>query len=322
MAFVHTVADGLGLSFLQDMFEMFMDAIWCLKKVILHAVTGKPELARICGDNKMHSAAMTIECARSIKRSKRMPDITDTIFHPRPFPVDQFCMQILAAKKIPSANSLLTANLNNCLLHMNLLNATIEKVKELQHQSFSDSNVEHVKLLEELWTNLRPNVTRKGGRITEEWGDLGFQGKDPSTDFRGAGMLGLMQLVFLSKTQPSLAIKLLQESQVDHQYFPFSAVSINVTVFAVELLLETRFNELIYREMDKIMLDDTTELSNKSNFSDATLNATMCVFHKMYCALFFRLGRKWLQSDSVDLMAFPKVMQDFKSEARFLYPKL
>lgn len=26
-------------------------------------------------------------------------------------------------------------------------------------------------------------------RITKQWGDLGFQGKDPQTDFRGMGML-------------------------------------------------------------------------------------------------------------------------------------
>jgi len=25
-------------------------------------------------------------------------------------------------------------------------------------------------------------------RITKQWGDLGFQGKDPQTDFRGMGM--------------------------------------------------------------------------------------------------------------------------------------
>ena len=26
-------------------------------------------------------------------------------------------------------------------------------------------------------------------RISKQWGDIGFQGKDPKTDFRGMGML-------------------------------------------------------------------------------------------------------------------------------------
>ena len=31
-----------------------------------------------------------------------------------------------------------------------------------------------------------------------QWVDIGFQGKDPSTDFRGAGMLGLEQLLAIT----------------------------------------------------------------------------------------------------------------------------
>lgn len=31
---------------------------------------------------------------------------------------------------------------------------------------------------------LKPGVTRQGGRVTGDWGEIGFQGKDPATDFR------------------------------------------------------------------------------------------------------------------------------------------
>jgi hypothetical protein len=34
---------------------------------------------------------------------------------------------------------------------------------------------------------------------TRDWGIVGFQGKDPSTDFRGMGLLGLEQLLYFSK---------------------------------------------------------------------------------------------------------------------------
>ena len=41
-----------------------------------------------------------------------------------------------------------------------------------------------------LWENLRPGEELKD-RKTGQWIDIGFQGKDPKTDFRGAGILGL-----------------------------------------------------------------------------------------------------------------------------------
>lgn len=34
-------------------------------------------------------------------------------------------------------------------------------------------------------------------RITKQWGDIGFQGEDPKTDFRGMGMLGLINLLWV-----------------------------------------------------------------------------------------------------------------------------
>ena len=48
--------------------------------------------------------------------------------------------------------------------------------------------------LDVLWEALRPGVRRTGGALTDEWGEIGFQGKDPCTDFRGMGRLALLQL--------------------------------------------------------------------------------------------------------------------------------
>ena len=33
--------------------------------------------------------------------------------------------------------------------------------------------------------------------MSKKWIDIGFQGKDPATDFRGSGLLGLKQLLKL-----------------------------------------------------------------------------------------------------------------------------
>lgn len=62
---------------------------------------------------------------------------------------------------------------------------------------FQDGNKVHEEKLLRLWNNLMPNTKLKD-RITDQWIEIGFQGKDPSTDFRGAGILGLEQLLAIT----------------------------------------------------------------------------------------------------------------------------
>lgn len=46
----------------------------------------------------------------------------------------------------------------------------------------------------QLWQNLQPDV-KLTARIGRHWSDIGFQGDDPATDFRGMGLLGLTDLM-------------------------------------------------------------------------------------------------------------------------------
>ncbi len=46
----------------------------------------------------------------------------------------------------------------------------------------------------QLWDLLMPAVKLES-RVTKQWGNIGFQGDDPKTDFRGMGMLGLTNLL-------------------------------------------------------------------------------------------------------------------------------
>lgn len=46
----------------------------------------------------------------------------------------------------------------------------------------------------QLWKELRPD-TPLSARISKQWCEIGFQGNDPKTDFRGMGLLGLLNLL-------------------------------------------------------------------------------------------------------------------------------
>ncbi|OMJ79801.1 hypothetical protein SteCoe_20105 [Stentor coeruleus] len=67
---------------------------------------------------------------------------------------------------------------------------------------FNKENLVHSELLKQYWKINFPELEFPADGKSEKWKEIGFQGKDPSTDFRGAGFFGLEQLVFLSSTYP------------------------------------------------------------------------------------------------------------------------
>lgn len=78
---------------------------------------------------------------------------------------------------------------------------------------------EHSDKLRFLWSKLKPNEAFPGQK-SGEWGDLGFQGKDPQTDFRGSGALGLDSLCYWSEKYQEYALTLLatRPAAVEKQY--------------------------------------------------------------------------------------------------------
>ncbi|TPP66513.1 ELMO domain-containing protein 3 [Fasciola gigantica] len=108
--------------------------------------------------------------------------------------------------------------------------------------------------------------------LGEHWKLIGFQGTDPETDFRGAGLLALLCLVFLvTELAQSIHIRQLFRLSIDPvQNFPFACVGINITSNLLEALCDDQLNRLIH--VRKNVLD---------------------TFLLLYCALFFKLGDIW-----------------------------
>ncbi|XP_075231879.1 ELMO domain-containing protein 3-like isoform X2 [Lycorma delicatula] len=77
------------------------------------------------------------------------------------------------------------------------------------------------------------------------WQLVGFQGSDPSTDLRGVGLLGLLQLVYLSTSSSikPLAQKLYRVSNSEDQPFPLAVLSLNVTQIALNALMSGKLNK-------------------------------------------------------------------------------
>uniref|UniRef100_A0A915JB20 ELMO domain-containing protein n=1 Tax=Romanomermis culicivorax TaxID=13658 RepID=A0A915JB20_ROMCU len=103
---------------------------------------------------------------------------------------------------------------------------------------FSDQNVIHRRMLFSVYQFLTQNFDDHPSRSGSHWENIGFQGNDPATDFRGVGVLGLLQFLrFVSnKKQENLVHDLFALSRHPVQNFPFAAVGLNFTKILLGLL--------------------------------------------------------------------------------------
>ncbi|KAF3667713.1 hypothetical protein FXO37_09893 [Capsicum annuum] len=79
-----------------------------------------------------------------------------------------------------------------------------ECLQRLQYRidvAYDSSDPEHREALRALWKAAFP-VEELHGLISEQWKEMGWQGKDPSTDFRGAGFISLENLLYFARNFP------------------------------------------------------------------------------------------------------------------------
>ncbi|KAF0698957.1 Aste57867_10448 [Aphanomyces stellatus] len=102
------------------------------------------------------------------------------------------------------------------------------------------------------------------------WEVIGFQGNDPSTDLRGAGMLSLLQMLYAIDSYPEMMAKLFASSRHEHDHFPLACVLINMTL---HVLVGLRGGAL-------------TVLCNKEKNVLGAMN-------QVYCAMVVKLLSEW-----------------------------
>jgi len=93
----------------------------------------------------------------------------------------------------------------------------------------------HVRLLQTLWVRLS-GEDAPCAKTGAHWQRIGFQGNDPTTDVRGSGMFGLLQLLFLVESHADLAAKLRALSHCAHQHFPMAVVAFSLSAIVIRLL--------------------------------------------------------------------------------------
>lgn len=180
-------------------------------------------------------------------------------------------------------------NLKKCLQDIKGVNEVIADVKAKASQKFDPNSAEDEGKLEELWQLLLPGEERNGGRYSKDWGRIGFQQSDPSSDFRGGGILGLDQLLYLARTRSPVARRMITEPRAETKRYPWACVGINLTMEAKRILEERKIDAGLYGK--------------------ATGEAIV-VFNELYADMFEILHARWVAAKPENVLAFPPVLKE------------
>ncbi|XP_030965808.1 ELMO domain-containing protein A-like isoform X4 [Quercus lobata] len=137
--------------------------------------------------------------------------------------------------------------------------------------AYDSSIPEHQEALRALWNAAFPEEELRG-LISEQWKDMGWQGKDPSTDFRGGGFISLENLLFFAKNFPKSFQDLLRKQEGDRSVweYPFAVAGVNITFMLIQMLDLESENEsafdLLYCITFKLM--DQQWLNMRASYMD------------------------------------------------------
>lgn len=175
-------------------------------------------------------------------------------------------------------------NLLYSLQELKLFQISIYKLNKLKNLSFDTTNSEHWKLLDKLWNLLYPNQKRKHNKEGNDWKLIGFQGINPSTDFRGCGLLSLYQLIYFVENyteQAQMILNLSNNNTSNENFFPFAIAGINITSFifdAISLPYYKTPNDIkIIPSLDFFYNSNNYVLESTSSNIDKTISSSTSI---------------------------------------------
>lgn len=281
---------------------------WYLRKAIkwfLRKTTKLCELQRICYAHPA-GASRTLNVERSLRNSSR-PQIrglltvldaraSDRNFYAaRPILVPNAVSTISRVKRVDQCEyERFSGALARCVDGAWSYMQMVEEVKTSAAIPYDCGNGVHEQSLLLLWNELMPD-SRLEARVTKQWQDIGFQGDDPKTDFRGMGTLGLDNLVYFASKYTHLARRALSRSMHPAHGYAFAIVGINLTSMALGLVVDG---------------------SAKTHFYNRRGAPEYADFNEFYCYLFWEFDKYWLDAKPKDLMEFAVHRKRFEMTIR------
>ena len=317
-------------------------------KVVLHLLTGKSELERITVTYPANRLGIVKGVRGSLRRSKQLKDVKRQV-------VDT-CEDFSIAKTVSVVRAVKKFENPGLVFAFASLRRTNIGISHLSQLARTDFSKEYEAALIELWDCLKPGQRREGSELrhSKSWSEIGFQGLDPATDFRGGGVLSLENLRYFAKESPEIARKILAEQchDITKGGFPFALAGINITAFLLGLAQKRKLDDLFILlsseaeeeshgtiraslrrqsragpSSGRIVPDETSPLLGEDHTGldedahqddDQTRALALERFNGAYTVVFTMLANRWRQAAPRDVMGFPNVFHPFKHEIEIL----
>ncbi|CAG7908581.1 unnamed protein product [Brassica rapa] len=157
----------------------------------------------------------------------------------------------------------------------------------------------HQEALRDLWKLAFPEEELHG-LISEQWKEMGWQGKDPSTDFRGGGFISLENLLYFARNFQKSFQDLLRKQVGDRSVweYPFAVAGINLTFMLIQML-------------DLEAVKPRTVVG--ATFLKFLSAENESAFDLLYCIAFKLMDQQWL-SMRASYMEFNTVMKSTRRQ--------
>lgn len=275
-------------------------------KWFLRKTTKLCELQRICyGDPVGYTRSHNVEVSLNLSKNEHIRDLLSYLNKLSDEkrlggPIYRAALEksvhvIVLAKRInPNIHIQFLKSFGRCIEHIWGYKQLLHEIESLRLTQYDSDNEDHELRLLSLWNKLRPNECLRS-RISKQWQDIGFQGDDPKTDFRGMGLLGLENLIFFVDEYPDPASHVLSHSLHPQYGYAFAIVGINLTSMAYHLFKDGYAKTHVYNATKSM--------------------PSIRIFHQFYCYLFYEFDRFWLQSKP-NIMEFSFVKEKFENNIR------
>ena len=282
-------------------------------KWFLHQTTRLTELQRICyGEPAGAPRTCNVEKSLSLSRSnairdtcKNLDDLVniDEYEHNKvDIAINSLIKTVLETKQIKKQLHIqFVRSLHNCSKQIWSYRRLIHDLEALRSTAYDE--VQHVHKLELLWNGLNEE-DKPFIRISKQWCDIGFQGTDPKTDFRGMGMLGLESLLYLVQNFNKAAKHILSHSNHPKYGYSMAIVSINLTHLALKLMNDGTAKTHIYNATKEALNEDRP--INMENF------------HHFSSYLLIEFDKFWIDQKPENVMEFNRIRDLYENNLRTL----
>ncbi|KAF1497660.1 ELMO domain-containing protein 1, partial [Eudyptula minor] len=300
-------AASFSRMFVQICLYFYCKCLWRCLKFMVRKLTGRCELQRICYNTKP-GAARTMKIGNCKIFSSAC---LFTFLHGR-LNSAAYAVKFVVLKESISFTICLQCNLciGTCLQQVFCFCEFSCQVEICPRVSFCFQPT--LGKNRPLWKCLKPNSPLKA-RISKQWCEIGFQGDDPKTDFRGMGLLGLYNLVYFAEWDTEIAQQVLSDSlqpkysvsySVLKDYKLFTNVAASFSYSYSFAIVGINITDLAYNLLVSGAL--------KTHFYNVAPEApTLTHFQQTFCYLMHEFHKFWIEEDPLDIMEFNRVREKF-----------